>query len=266
MIEVDVHWTHEWLADGRIAFRVGRVGADFVAEWVGFATLRSDPSGSRWELKANDSVDRERVEKFHRGLANALIRHLRGELTLHGSSVALAEHAITCIGASGSGKSTAAADLCGAIIGAELVSDDSTAISLDVDAVRVLPTEDRMWLSPEALAFMGQFSEGTRKVPTIAARRAVESVPLRAIVSLTFDDSLGPALRRLGGHEAFMLLSANTFRFATDDANVHMRDLDHLAALAERVPVWELRRPRTFDKLPSSRELLLRLLTQNTAS
>jgi hypothetical protein len=240
---------------------LGRAGDYAIAEWVGVATLRAHISGSESEFAVADGVEpSQRVRQRLRVHVDALLRHLRGEITLHASSVARDDAAIAFVGDSGAGKSTVAAQLC-LDPDVALLSDDAAALRFGNAVVLVVPTESTHWLRPDVAELLGFETHGEAKIPREAKHSATASVPLRAVVSLTFDESARSAsLRPIGGAEAFSILSLSTFRFALDVPEVLCSELDRLATLVEEVQIFELRRPQSHPYLAVSQRIVAELL------
>jgi hypothetical protein len=270
--ESAVRWIREWKGDGLADFRIGRDGEDLVAEWVGTGVLRAKRSGGRSQFTPAPGVDAARVEKFHRGLVRALLRHLEGNITLHASAVAMHGVAVAFAGVSGSGKSTTAADLCAhgeREDEIEMLADDTVAIELVPPSRReatvregsryaVLPTESSHWLLPDAARALG--IEGGPlhfKTEIQASRLAQRPVPLVAVLTLAFDPSLSrPVLRRVHGKEAFRALNLSLFRFLIDEDVATLRDFEQLSSFCNAVPVYSLvRRPLLAD-LVACRDLV----------
>ncbi|WP_394827024.1 hypothetical protein [Pendulispora albinea] len=268
----NVHWTGEFREEGELYFRVGRDGARFVAEWLGVCTLHADADGTGSELVPAPGADPMLVDKVHRGLARALVRHLEGKLTLHASASSFGEVAIACTGASQAGKSTLAAKLV-AGHGGELVADDTLAVDLRDGAVIVHPTERLSWLLPDACRALGSIREdgldergssdeddGGLKYPVEPKRIAVGETRLAALVVLVFDDALSvPRLTRLRGLDAVKQLVASVVRFVLDEPERNRREMEQLARLSEAVPIYELARPRALEKLDATADVLREL-------
>ncbi len=104
-----IHWLHQWPPTGPVAVSPGRAADDLIAEWPGFGTLRSDAAGTRSEFTPGRDAPPHVQERLGEVVA-ALLRHLRGGITLHASERQLgrAWRWLAC-GESGAGKSTLAA-------------------------------------------------------------------------------------------------------------------------------------------------------------
>jgi hypothetical protein len=254
-----IRWVQSW-TDEAGTFRIGRAGVELVAEWVGVATLRTNRSGSHVEFETSAACDSAWASKLRAGSVPALVRHLRGEVTLHGSAVCLDEDAVVLLGASGSGKSTLAADLChnGECI---LLADDTAFLVPGSGTFAVHPTEDAVWLAPDAQEVLGLNPRGPRKVPVAPPRLGSYVVPLRAVVRLTFADVPGCQLAPCRGQSAFEVLSCSLFRFVLDEPEVALGDASRLAQLASKIPIYELRRARDLRQLPACRAAVLDLLS-----
>lgn len=261
----DVKWMSEHRApDGELTFRVGRTKSGFVAEWPGTAKLFADPSGAaRWEVDAG--ADQDTLAKIQQGIARALVRHLQGGFGVHAAAASLNGRAIACIGRSGLGKSTLIADFCKRY-GAALHADDVACLELEDSGVKVLPGERLHWMLPASARAIGvEFDDAdvdqTDKYsvdPPVAAEAPAE---LAVLVALAFDDDVAhPVATRIRGLDALQVLVPSLARFVVDDSGAHLREYEQLRTLADRVPLFELRRPRSLKALSESSELLYRLL------
>jgi hypothetical protein len=256
-----VTWLHRWPETGPTAFRLGRAGDEVIAEWVGLGTLRADVGGTWSEFIALEQAHAAQAQARLRQHVAALLRHLRGEITLHASCVARVGLAVACVGESGAGKSTLAAQLCQDPAVA-LLADDTTALRLG-GRVEVAPTEDHHWLRADIARAMGIDPGEYAKVPQRPPSAATGAVRLAAVVALQFDrDATGPALARIAGARAFAALSRSTFRFALDVPDVLRAELDAIARVAAEVPVFELTRPPDLAQLSASPRIVAELLHQ----
>jgi hypothetical protein len=254
-------WLRQWPPSGPAVFRLGRAGDDLVAEWPGFGILRADVAGERSEFTPGTSGPLHVHERLSEVVA-ALLRHLRGGITLHASSISYRDVALACLGETGAGKSTLAARLC-ASADVALLSDDTTALRLEGPHIEVDPTEGHHWLRADMALAMGIDPDGRLKVPLAAKRHGLEPVCVGAIIALAFDDAAPvPKLTRMHGAEAFSALSLATFRFALDVPHVLQLELDNLARIAREIPIYELRRCREPASMEASSPIVRRLLEQ----
>ncbi len=252
-----VRWISEQHEAGALAFRLGRQGEDLVAEFVDVATLVASRDGRELAFLPAPGADPRVVAKVHGSLVPALLRHVTSRLTLHGSAVAVGPRVATLLGASGAGKSTLAAHLC-ALHGGALVADDTTALDWEEDTARVVPTERVHWLVGGSV----DPREGDEKLPVAPPRLGEGAAQLATVCSLSFDASLPHArLRRLRGHEALARLVPNVIRFVVDEPAAQLWELAELGRLVERVPIYELARPRGLEGQRESARLVASLLT-----
>ncbi len=273
---MSVRWLAEHADNGDVSFRVGCDGDDVIAEWLGLARLvaRRDGSASRLEIEAG--ADPRAVAKIERGSVRLLLRHLNGELALHGAAVALGSRAVVLLGRSGDGKSTLAAWLC-MRRGAELLADDAIAIEeigdnrepalggQFVPRWAVLPAERDHWLDEAARAAVGLDAPGHAvtvpgKAPVAAARSGSGATALHGFVALVFSDVPAPRWTRLRDVDAIAMLVPQAVRFVLDDPAAQRRELDRLAMLVETVPVYRLERSRDLAQLDATGALVDNLL------
>jgi HPr Serine kinase C-terminal domain len=247
-------------------FRIGRKGEQLVAEWIGLARVSATRGGESISFEVSPGCDPTHAQKMRNGAVAALVRHLAGGITLHASAVVIGDQGVMFLGESGSGKSTMAADLCERE-GRALLGDDAVALAVTDEAVMVCPTERDSWLTPQSLSFFGVDASSTNKERFRAREVGLRAVPLRAMIKLGFrEEGARCSVSRLGGRDAFDLLSRSLFRFVLDEPEVAARDFGALARLASAVRIFELRRPRSLAALAASRSALDVLLSQLNTS
>jgi hypothetical protein len=254
----------EWLAtstnedDAENVFRVGRrvSSNDLIAEWVGAARLVARRDGSQHELIFDERAPSTLREKLKRGGVRLLLRHLHGELGLHGSAVAFGStSAILIVGGSGSGKSTFAAGLCQR--GGRLLADDAVAISFSNSdmTVNVEPTEIDHWLdrsAREALQLNSLGANDDVKIPirSIGSDDASTRVVAAVVLRWGADDATNIQLNSVGGVTALGGLLPHVVRFALDSPEHQRREIAQLEGLLNAVPTYVLERPKNrFDLL-----------------
>jgi hypothetical protein len=257
----DVTWLGEYQEDGVVFFRVGRRGDELIAEWPNVAVLRANPRLRMSAFEADASADPVLVDKVHRSMAQALLRHLDHKLTLHGSAVARGGKAVAMVGRSGAGKSTLAAALAREE-GVAFAADDTLALDLDAQEVQVSPTERTSWLLPDACTALGV--EAAPEKRAVDPPRFAEMSRLAAIVVPIFatSDTEPVALRRLRGLDILSALVPAVIRFVIDDASVQLREMEQLERLVARVPILALVRPRRLDALGETVKTVLTLLEE----
>lgn len=249
-------WTAEHIVEGQTLFRVGRDGDQLIAQWPGLCELRSDRDGAQSSFSAEEGADPSIIAKVRGGLAAALVRHLRGETSLHACSFSRDQRALACVGPSGAGKSTLAAWMC-ARRGHALVADDIVGVRSEGGSLYVEPTEREHWLdaSSRALLRLGPPPAGEKSAAPAAA---VANAPARlvALVSLSYAGTDAVSLVRVRGHRALGLLLPCLVRFVVDEPAAQLDEISRLEALIERAPLYELVAPRDFDALPQIADAL----------
>jgi len=250
LVAGSVVWEREWLVDGFVSHRFGRAADLVIAEWTGVGRLYAARDGSRSRFEAFDGADAGAADRVRRFLGEGLVRHLRGEIALHASSVVIGGVAVAFVGASGAGKSSIAAALCRRA-DVELAADDTLFIVQDHGTFRVVPTENANRLDRQDAAGLKRAVE-----PVRVAR---EGVPLGAIVALVADESAtDPRLVALEGAMRFRVVSDALLRFVWDDDAMNLRDFETLGMLASEVPVLELRRRWELSAIARSVDAIVR--------
>jgi hypothetical protein len=249
-------WIQEWRTDDFIEFRLGRDDEGLVAEWGGLGQLCATRSGDSHRFTPHPEATARAVEKLMQGPVQALLRHLRGRMSLHASAAARDGAGFLFLGASTSGKSTFAAELC-CREGFAMMADDVAFLEEDADGFVVIPSESTHWLRDDAATLLGAAAADDDKTPLAPTRVADSPVRLQGMVYLTFDESSSSAtLRRAQGPDAFRWLRTSLFRFVIDEPEVALSDFGRMAALYEKVPLCELIRRRSLANLEECVDLL----------
>ncbi len=177
-------------------------------------------------------------------------------MSLHASAAARGDRAVMILGESTAGKSTLVAELC-ARHGFEMLADDTVFLE-DRGEFYVLPTESTHSLREDAARRFGAPTGDVDKAYLPAPCVAPGPARLFSVVILSFDEFAAEAtVRSMAGSEIFRVLYAALFRFVIDENDVILADFSRMAALAARVPFFELRRPRSLDMLGESVRALL---------
>jgi hypothetical protein len=226
--------TSDWIVavnagGGEFRWRRGAGGVE--AEWVGILTLEVHPDG-RVVTNAVPGTNPLLADKVLHAGAAAFLRALDGRPSLHGSAVCRHGVAWACLGESGAGKSTAAAELCRRH-GFALLADDAVGLERVGECWQVLPTESAHWLA---------IDPGSRKTRVPTPARAAAPVPLGGLVYLRFGETAaGVTIRQLTGAHVYGALAASAMRFERTEASCRS-ELDVLASVAERAAVYDLTR------------------------
>jgi hypothetical protein len=256
-----IEWLGERREDGQLVLRVGRTARGRIAELSGVATLVVSGRGrERASLSMHRPLDAVAEERLHRGIVEGLLRHLEGKLTVHGAAAAIGDRAVLVLGESGAGKSTTVAELCERR-GAEMLADDVAALDFHDGRPVITPTEAVHWLLEDARCHLGGLADDGGKLPQRARRAAGASVPLVAICSLVFDPAASASrIVPLAPAAAIERVLKGVVRFALDDRDAHVRELDALMNLCSHVPAFDLVRPRAAREIERSGDLVERIL------
>ena len=196
-------------------------------------------------------ADFDAIRLFLFGTAFGALLHQRGILPLHGSAIVTTGGAVVFAGLSGCGKSTIA----GAFHqrGYPVLADEICAVDTG-DSLRVMPANPFLMLWADALREMGLDRIGLRPARSQIEKYilplgngfATEATRLRAlyIVETTQSDllSVPTPIKGLGKIEA---LARNTYRpHFVEHMNLEGKHLRQIAAIALRIPVRRIDRPR----------------------
>lgn len=223
--------------------------------------------GSLVEFDPEPGVDEKNLRLFLLGPALSLILHQRDFLVLHASGVCFANSgvepmAVAFLGESGEGKSTMAAMLYER--GHRAVADDIIPVPAPwapgaADTMLLVPPGFpmfKLW-PPSVEALYEEAANIPLLVPNAPeyprrekrAEREFErtAVPLGAVFVL----ESGPEIRceRLTAHAALMALVRNSYWVAELPPNQRERHFRQCSALAARIAVFRLQRPRDLGRL-----------------
>jgi hypothetical protein len=232
-------------SDGTLLYALARDGARTVLRYPGMCEFVGDAVLADVTVHLHPGTDPGLVPVLAAGALIAVHLRLRRELVLHASAVRLDGTAVAFVGASGMGKSTLAAVLCGA--GCDLVSDDVLHVDqTDPDEVRVHPGSTETRLRPSAREIAdGASADAVR--PTADGRLALRPpayaggpVPLAAcVVPLPRRDAADVSVRRLATSRALLRLIQFPRIVGWAEPASIAHEFQALADLVERVPVFE---------------------------
>jgi hypothetical protein len=248
-----VEWLSTPLRDG---VRIGRKGNRVIVEWRGIGTLVSASSGAEPEFSSLAGADPLLLEKFRATSLMACRRYLAGNLSLHGSAIAFPRGCVVLIGDRGAGKSTTAMALV-EHHGGKFLADDIVPVDWSNSVPVVSPVDDSFWLAQDASAWFGLRRASTGKLAHPPRARALTPERLGGIVHLVFDETAEDCvLRRVTGHDAFVLLSGSHVCYSGGGEDDALRNFATRARLAAGTKLFELRRRRSLQALGRALELL----------
>ncbi len=185
------------------------------------------------------------------GIPSALVAVRHGVIPIHAAAVQLGDAAVVMAAPGRFGKTTLATAMGAA--GHRVLTEDVCAIGLS-PVPAVLPGPAVVRVRPDTFEALGigagqvALHEPTRVHLAIAPelRGTGDPVPVRAVVFLDVGDEIG--FTRVDATTALPMLWNLTTKLPTDEDRT--RCFEALADLASSVPVWHLRRPLRYDRLP----------------
>jgi hypothetical protein len=191
------------------------------------------------------------------GPALGLILLQRGHCVLHASAVAVAGEAVAFLGGHGWGKSTLAAALHAR--GHDMITDDVTAICLDMDYPMVRPSFPQFKLWPESLRMLGESLDALpllhpdfeKRVKHVLGGVAQTAQPLKCLYVLAKEPSV--AITPLCPQEALLELMRHSYgtRFGPQFLQVIGIEAYFLqcTSLVKQIRICRLKRPPGFSAL-----------------
>lgn len=179
----------------------------------------------------------------------------RGLLVLHANAVVTPHGAAAVAGESGAGKSTLLALLLER--GHAMLADDVTAVQLDGQrAPWVWPGIPHYHLLDDTADRLGQARDGLprfrwrvlKTTVTAHERLAEQPAELRVLVALSVDDGEEMRITRLSGVDKLDAIRAHVY--GVESLLDPTRYFDSLTALAARVAVYRVQRPRAHWTAP----------------
>jgi hypothetical protein len=198
------------------------------------------------------------------GPALGALLQQRGLLALHASAVAFEQGAVAFIGDKGWGKSTMAAAL--HVRGHELVADDMLAIDLNQKQPLALPAFPQLKLWPDSLAMLNYpAAQLPRLYPDFDKRglrltTCFSSRPRPLVCIYILGQMAVPAIKRLPGSQSLLKLIPHWYatRFSQEvlDTFGVSTPFMECADLIRRLPVFELTRPDSLEKVPEVAQMV----------
>lgn len=186
---------------------------------------------------------------------------LQGLNALHGNTLVHRDRAFAILGPSGAGKSTLTAALMQA--GCRLLSDDLLAIRWAGETAMALPGPQRVKLWGDTLDHLFAGWDGLPSYVTWLEKRAVPAdmlgehcqaeSPLRALYVLSPTNADSPVeIRRVHGAHALASLLRNVYmnEYLRRETSVLGRQLEAMGLIAQRLPVYAIAYPHSYDVLP----------------
>lgn len=187
----------------------------------------------------------------------------RGLFPLHAASVRIGGRTLAIAGHSGAGKSTLAAALVRR--GHGLLSDDLTVLrgADGTGPIEVLPAFPRLKLWREAIDALQIPADGLLRVREGMDKYDLSpqlgfdpsAAPLDGVLLLS--EAEAPALQRCAAAAALPQLHRLLSRpRVADELGLRLTMFAQAAAISRTVPVWSLQRPRRFDALEATVDLI----------
>jgi hypothetical protein len=215
------------------------------------------------------------------GVSGETVRHLvldhvlprlvshQGRLVLHGAAVADKQGALVLLGPTGAGKSTLAASLTGQGFG--FLSDDCVLVQPQARGFRAIPAYPglRLW-ADSVSAMQPERSPGSESSPTSWKQRVkiepryARKAGVRAVLFLEqlgeSEDAAAVSLQPIQGSDALLALLEHGFVLDPTDRSTIERQFLDSGDLADSLPLFRLRYPRDYSRLPEVRQTLLQSL------
>ena len=215
--------------------------------------------GEKIVITPAPNVDNTLIRLYLVGTIMAILLYQRSLLVLHASAVAVKGGAVGFIGMSGAGKSSSAAALYKR--GHHLIADDVMAVNLDRSSITVFPGFPQMKLSIEAAHSLGYDRESLVVLHSLEEKRGCRvpsefpktPLPLRCLYLL--GEATALEIEPIPAQKSVIELlphSVPTRWLIPGDAFHFLQ----CANLANAIPIYRLKRPRSLLLLPDLARLI----------
>lgn len=206
--------------------------------------------------KTDEAIDDKEIKPFIISHCLVYLLYMRGIPTIHSSTVALDEAAITIMGDCGAGKSTYSSLL--RHEGYKLVADDITAITIEngipVAQLSVpqqkytVDTAEKEGFSLSDLECVDEVRQKYRLLLT-DEQMYPHPVPMKAIFAIFPDSEDNLEIIKLEGMEALQIISRNLFNqgYSNNLGGLSVETFQTVLALATQVPIYKVLRPTKRD-------------------
>lgn len=241
----------DWQSGNRVVARLYGGGRIFTFWGEGAGWFRIAPYDGTIEVP--DTPDTLRREAWLWGVPTMLTFTQRGDLSLHAAAIEVDGGAVVIAAPGRFGKTTLSVAFHTA--GHRLLSEDIARVQLDPEPL-VMPgpafvrmREDTFDGKLPAGMTVERHGAGRVEIAIDEDRRGDASpVPVRAVVLLRESRGDQIELERVATADAIRDLWTLTFRLP--ESPDRSRAFQQVAEFADRVPVWNLSRPMTMDRLP----------------
>lgn len=228
---------------------------------AGFYMMRH---GSEMVIAPHYTTNHDNLRQPILGTGMAMLLHQRGNTVLHGSSVGINGKAWIFLGNKGDGKSTLAAALTRR--GCPLLSDDICSLMPSAESgLMMQPSFPRLKLNPDSLIHLGETPGMYSKIHPLAEKRVCgadeefSATPLPVGGVCVLATGAKSELKRLRAMDAVeeLLTHMMVNRFPDHQPALVMATVfKQVTAIGSGVPVYRLTRPRDFNVLSDTADLL----------
>jgi len=230
----------------------------------GIARFRVD-DGHDIRVDPYPEADEKSIVLFLLGSALGAVLHQRGFLVLHANAVRVGDGVVLFAGASGVGKSTAAAAMLER--GHQVLAADVTAINDSGEFAAGIP---RLKSWQDVLGKMDTSLEGLERIRLqidkyhlpMPVQEFGQPLAVRAIYILNTANEMKPGhfeLKHLEGKNKFIVLKRQTYRsHFMQGMGLKSRHLKLCATLAQRTPIARIVRPSSRFNAPQLAERVLK--------
>jgi len=265
---------HQWTLPGGELWAVFyRQNGHYLVRLIDLADFLLTEDGTSVTVYPVPGVSDETIEHLYRNVITPLALSRQHKLVLHGSAVAVDDHAIAFIGESGRGKSTLAAEF--ATSGYSFLTDDGLQIEAAEDTFLVHPSHPsiRLWddsrkaLIPEETEIAPQI-DYTPKARLLADERVAfckEARQLKYLYFLGEENSETISITPVTGQKVIANLAKNSFLLDMEEKEMLAHQFGQLAALARHPIFFRLDYPRSYAELCEVRKVILKHAREGSA-
>jgi hypothetical protein len=210
-----------------------------------------DRSGSRLWVTWPDTLTLDDMAAYLLSPLFGILLRLRGVTCLHGSAIAVDDHAIAFVGPEGAGKSTTAAAF--AESGLPVLSDDIVAILDQKNSFTVQPAYPRVRLWPQSVELLYGAPDALPLISPTWDKRYLDlnkngcrfqekPLPLACIYVLNerISDLSSPSFQALSARDGMMDLVANIYAVNLPGRIMRAREFEFIGRILDTIPLRQV--------------------------
>lgn len=213
----------------------------------------------------------EQVKTYLLGVCMGLLLYMRKTLAIHGAAMSIYNQGVIFVGSSGAGKSTLTSALMKR--GHEFLSDDISALTTN-SSIKVHPgyggqrfckdVVERLGYEEQDYEIISRHGKEKYIVP-FKKEFSAEPKELKYIFFLKVTDEAECKIREIKGIEKFDILINKIYGLKyMKRKGIHIEIIEQAIMVANKVPIYELARPRELNKIEERMDFIENLVLKQS--